>query len=173
VTARTLAEGVVDHDTQYWLQAAVGVPFLVLWLGISLGLAIAAYRMGSSPRLGRLAVWTVVCLGAFTAAFGTLALWYPPWYRPAADLVARLLLFPIGLSFLITLTCCIASAQRTAEARRLCAQTGAIIGVAVLGLNASQVFLDGWAKVAADLLAASVLAGGLALAGKAQSRAAG
>jgi hypothetical protein len=26
VTARTLAEGVVDHDTQYWLQAAVGVP---------------------------------------------------------------------------------------------------------------------------------------------------
>jgi hypothetical protein len=164
-------EGTVDDDVRYWGGLLAGGINLLIWNAVVLGLAIATGVKGPVPVLRKLSVWTAVCFVNLSAAYITLAAWYPTWYRPVADLVIKLVVVPaIVLAFYLTLTSCIASFQKTAEERRLAMRVGAVSALPLFVFWASQVFLDGWAKVLAEIVAGLLFVGALFLAQKSQAR---
>jgi hypothetical protein len=165
-----LEEVIMQNDLQHWGDVFVGIPMLLLWGVIVTALAIATRRTASPRWIGQLSAWTALCYGVIVAAYAGLVLSYPAWYRPAAEVVTRLLILPLDLAFLVTLGCCIASWQLTPEIRLLGMKTTAIIGLGALGLATSQVFLEGWQNALAQIASGLVLAAGLVYAQWAQAR---
>jgi hypothetical protein len=163
-------EVLVDDDIRYWGNLLGAGIFLPLWFAVVLGLALGAWIKAPWSRLGKLALGTAVGFGILSVGYLVLAVWNPSWYRSVADPVTRLLLFPILFSFFVTLGSVIASFQKTEEGRFLVLKVLAVIGAGVLGLNASQVYLDGGAKVLADILSGLMLLGGLVMAQRGQTR---